>query len=56
MIRNNLSRLLFLAAIKVEENNMPDHIKAQLKVRKDALIQEVNGYRNSLATLITPSN
>lgn len=52
MIRQRLSQLLTAAAVKVAQDQTPEHIKAQLKVRREALATEVNGYRNALATLI----
>ena len=52
MIRQRLSQLLAVAAVKVAQDQTPEHIKAQLKVRREALATEVNGYRNALATLI----
>ena len=53
MIRQRLSQLLTVAAVKVAENKTPELIKAQLKVRRDALAHEVNDYRNALAKLIS---
>jgi hypothetical protein len=52
MIRQRLSQLLAVAAVKVAQDQTPEHIKAQLKQRKEALIVEVNGYFNSLSNLI----
>lgn len=52
MIRQRLSQLLAVAAVKVAQDQTPEHIKAQLKVRREALAVEVNGYRNALANLI----
>ena len=53
MIRQRLSQLLAAAAVKVAQDQTPEHIKAQLKQRKEALAIEVNGYRNALAILIS---
>jgi len=52
MIRQRLSQLLTVAAVKVAQDQTPERIKAQLKLRREALVVEVNGYRNSLANLI----
>ena len=52
MIRQRLSQLLTVAAVKVAQDQTPERIKAQLKLRREALAVEVNGYRNSLANLI----
>lgn len=52
MIRQRLSQLLAVASVKVATNKTPEHIKAQLKVRREALAVEVNGYRNALANII----
>jgi hypothetical protein len=52
MIRQRLSQLLAAAAVKVAQDQTPEHIKAQLNVRRKALTLEVNGYRNALANLI----
>jgi hypothetical protein len=54
MIRQRLSQLLTVAAAKVAENKTPELIKAQLKVRRDALAHEVNDYRNALSNFIAP--
>jgi hypothetical protein len=54
MIRQRLSQLLTVAAVKVAENKTPELIKAQLKVRRDALAHEVNDYRNALSNFIAP--
>ena len=52
MIRQRLSQLLAVAAVKVAQDQTPEKIKAQLNVRREALAVEVNGYRNALANLI----
>jgi hypothetical protein len=52
MIRQRLSQLFAAAAVKVAQDQTPEHIKAQLKVRREALTLEVNGYRNALANFI----
>lgn len=52
MIRQKLSQLLAVTSVKVAENKTPELIKAQLKVRRQSLAVEVNGYRNALAKLI----
>jgi hypothetical protein len=52
MIRQRLSQLLAVAAVKVAQDQTPEKIKAQLNVRRQALATEVNGYRNALAILI----
>ncbi len=53
MIRQRLSQLLTVAAVKVAQDQTPERIKAQLKVRREALTHEVNGYRNALANFIS---
>lgn len=55
MIRSKLSQLLAIAAVKVAENQTPEHLKAQLKERRQALAVEVNGYRTALAKIISPN-
>ena len=52
MIRQRLSQLLAAAAVKVAQDQTPERIKAQLKVRRDALTHEVNDYRNALSNFI----
>jgi hypothetical protein len=52
MIRQRLSQLLAVAAVKVAQDQTPERIKAQLKVRRDALTHEVNDYRNALSNFI----
>ena len=54
MLRKKLSQLLAACAVKVAQDQTPERIKAQLKVRREALTVEVNGYRNALATFIAP--
>ena len=53
MIRQRLSQLLAVAAVKVAQDQTPEQVKAQLKVRRQALAVEVNGYRNALANFIS---
>jgi hypothetical protein len=55
MLRKKLSQLLAVAAVKVAQDQTPERVKAQLKVRREALIQEVNGYRSALSTFISPN-
>ena len=55
MIRQRLSQLLAVAAVKVAQDQTPERVKAQFKVRKEALIQEVNGYRSALSNFISPN-
>lgn len=55
MLRSKLSQLLAVAAVKVAQDQTPERIKAQLKVRKEALIHEVNGYRTALSAFISPN-
>ena len=52
MIRQRLSQLLTVAAVKVAQDQTPEHIKAQLKQRRQALTLEVNGYRNAISNFI----
>jgi hypothetical protein len=54
MLRTKLSQFLSSAAAKVAENQTPEYVKAQLKQRREALIVEINGYRDALACVITP--
>jgi hypothetical protein len=55
MLRSKLSQLLAACAVKVAQDQTPERIKAQLKVRKQALIHEVNGYRVFLSSVILPN-
>ena len=55
MLRAKLSQLLAVAAVKVAQDQTPERVKAQLKVRKEALIHEINGYRTALSTFISPN-
>ena len=55
MLRAKLSQLLAVAAVKVAQDQTPERVKAQLKVRKEALIHEVNGYRTALSAFISPN-
>jgi hypothetical protein len=55
MIRKKLSQLLAVAAVKVAQDKTPERVKAQLNARKEALIQEVNGYRSALSNFISPN-
>ena len=54
MIRSRLSQLLAVAAVKVAENQTPEHVRAQLKQRRKALVNEINGYRAVLSNIIAP--
>jgi len=54
MIRSKLSQLLAVAAVKVAENQTPEHVHAQLKQRRKALVNEINGYRAVLSNIIAP--
>jgi hypothetical protein len=56
MLRAKLSQLLAAAAVKVAQDQTPERVKAQLKVRKKALINEVNGYRTALSNFIAPNS
>ena len=55
MLRKKLSQFLAVAAVKVAQDQTPERVKTQLKVRREALIQEVNGYRSALSTFISPN-
>jgi len=55
MLRAKLSQLLAACAVKVAQDQTPERIKTQLKVRKQALIHEVNGYRTALSSFISPN-
>ena len=55
MLRSKLSQLLAACAVKVAQDQTPERVKAQLKVRKEALIHEVNGYRTVLSAFISPN-
>ena len=55
MLRKKLSQLLAACAVKVAQDQTPERVKAQLKVRREALIQEVNGYRSALSNFISPN-
>ncbi len=55
MLRKKLSQLLAAYAVKVAQDQTPERVKAQLKVRREALIQEVNGYRSALSNFISPN-
>jgi hypothetical protein len=55
MLRSKLSQLLAACAVKVAQDQTPERVKAQLKVRKEALIHEVNGYRTVLSSFISPN-
>ena len=55
MLRNKLSQFLAVAAVKVAENQVPDRIRDQLRIRKDALRNELNDYRSALANFIAPN-
>jgi hypothetical protein len=55
MLRKKLSQLLAVAAVKVAQDQTPERVKTQLKVRKEALIHEVNGYRTALSKFISPN-
>jgi hypothetical protein len=55
MLRAKLSQLLAACAVKVAQDQTPERVKAQLKVRKEALIHEVNGYRTALSNFISPN-
>jgi|LakMenEpi03Aug12_release.lakeMendotaPanAssembly.Ray.scaffolds.fasta_scaffold3081571_2 hypothetical protein len=55
MLRAKLSQLLAACAVKVAQDKTPERVKAQLKVRKEALAQEVNGYRTALSNFISPN-
>lgn len=55
MLRKKLSQLLATCAVKVAQDQTPERVKAQLKVRKEALIHEVNGYRTALSNFISPN-
>ena len=52
MIRQRLSQLLAVAAVKVAQDQTPEHIKAQLKQRRQELALEVNGYRDAISNFI----
>ena len=54
MLRNKLSQFLAVAAVKVAQDDTPERVKAQLKQRKKALINEINDYRTAVAKFITP--
>jgi hypothetical protein len=56
MLRAKLSQLLAAAAVKVAQDQTPERVKSQLKVRKEALIHEVNGYRTALSNFIAPNS
>jgi hypothetical protein len=55
MLRKKLSQLLAACAVKVAQDQTPERVKAQLKVRREALIQEVNSYRSALSNFISPN-
>jgi hypothetical protein len=56
MLRAKLSQFLAATAVKVAQDQTPERVKAQLKVRKKALIHEIDGYRTALSNFISPNH
>lgn len=56
MLRKKLSQALAVAAVKLAQDQTPERVKAQLNVRKKALIYEIDGYRTALSNFISPNH